>query len=178
MQTIPKTITAGVSFSATIDLPAYADGWDVTLHMRGPSAVDIEATPDWETRFAFARTSLATKDWAPGLYAWTIRATKGDDVAEVASGTTTIVPDLVAAGAGHDARSQWVIGLEAIDAVIGKRATLDQERYRINNRELWRTPVAELIRLRNFYQQKVSDERNGGPGRFRDLRVSIRPVGC
>ena len=50
--------------------------------------------------------------------------------------------------------------LDAIEAVIENRATLDQERYRINDRELWRTPVTELIKLRQRYRAEVQAEKN------------------
>ena len=45
--------------------------------------------------------------------------------------------------------------LEAIEAVIEKRASIDQERYKINNRELWRTPIPELLVMRDRYRSEL-----------------------
>lgn len=174
---IPNTIQAGVNFTASATLPAYADGWDVLLYLRGPSAVDMTATQDGNV-FTFSASAAVTSAWQPGEYAYSIRATNGGDVVELASCRVTVLPDLVAAGEGHDARSEYRKALEAIEAVLAKRASLDQERYRINNRELYRTPIADLLKLRAFYAQKVAEECcNGARGRFREIRVGFGPIG-
>jgi hypothetical protein len=49
-------------------------------------------------------------------------------------------------------------------AVIEGRATRDQERYRINNRELQRTPISDLIRLRDRYREEARRERAAAKG--------------
>lgn len=171
---IPKTIQAGVNFTASATLPAYANGWDVLLYLRGPSAVDLEATQDGNV-FTFAASASVTKDWKPGEYAYSIRATNGGDVVEIAACSVTVRPDLVAVGEGHDARSENRIALEAIKAVLARRATIDQDRYRINNRELYRTSIKDLLALKAHYQQLVNEEccTSGGRGRFRDIRVGF-----
>lgn len=172
---IPKTIAAGVNFSASVELPGY-DGWDVLLYLRGADVIDLEATKDGDT-FTFSAPAATTAAWTPGDYVWTIRATNGGDVVEIGSGRTAITPDLAQQAAGFDARSEYRKALDAIEAVLAKRATLDQERYRINNRELYRTPISDLLKLRAFYQQKVNEECCGGKSRrWRDIRVGMRPV--
>ena len=73
-------------------------------------------------------------------------------------------PDIAQLAAGHDARSHVQRVLDAIEAVLEKRATLDQEQYRINNRELRRTPIADLLKLRDRYRmelQRAKAARNG-----------------
>ena len=85
-----------------------------------------------------------------------LRASRGDEVREIDTGEVTIRPDISQLAAGHDARSHVERALAAIEAVIEKRATIDQERYRINNRELWRTPVGELLRLRDRYKAELA----------------------
>lgn len=174
---IPKTIQAGVNFTATATLSAYSNGWDVTLYLRGPSAVDLPATRDGNV-FTFAAPASSTTDWKPGEYVYSIRATNGADVAEISACRVTVLADLVAVAEGHDARSEYRKALEAIEAVLAKRATMDQERYRINNRELYRTSIGDLLKLRAFYAQKVAEEccTSGGRGRFRDIRVGFRPI--
>lgn len=96
---------------------------------------------------------------------------------EVGSGQITIMPDLAAAEAGYTAKTHAQRTLEAIEAVIEKRASMDQERYRINNRELYRTPIADLLKLRDLYRLEVAREQQAqrGCNPFgRKVRVSLR----
>ena len=54
---------------------------------------------------------------------------------------------------------------------------MDQERYRINNRELYRTPIADLIKLRDMYRAEVNRERAAKCGKNpfgRKVRVVLR----
>jgi hypothetical protein len=65
--------------------------------------------------------------------------------------------------------------LDAIEARLENRATIDQERYRINNRELYRMPIAELLKFRDQYRAEVQREEiaaRGGNG-FRAVRVVL-----
>lgn len=172
---IPDSITAGVAFAACAALSAYpAPDWSLTLFLRGPAVIDLDSVDDG-TAHDFAALAAVTAAWAPGSYAYTIRATNGGDVIEVESGRVQILPDLAAAGAGFDSRSHARKSLDAIEAVIEKRATLDQERYRINNRELYRTPIADLLRLRNEYRAEVRREERREKGRntIRQIRVRM-----
>ena len=66
-----------------------------------------------------------------------------------------------------DPRSHAKITLEAVEAVIEGRATKDQENYSIAGRSLSRTPVADLLSLRDYYrteflrEQRVERRNNG-----------------
>ena len=76
--------------------------------------------------------------------------------------------------AGHDARSHVQRVLDAIEAVLEKRATLDQEQYRINNRELRRTPIADLLKLRDRYRGELARMKAASKGGL--FGVSARVV--
>lgn len=175
---IPKSITAGVNFLATATLPAFGDGWELFLYLRGVQAIDLASTRSGST-YTFEATPAETSAWAAGAYAYTIRATDGADVVEVESGRLSIIPDLVSAGPGYDPRSEYRKVLEAIEAVLAKRATLDQERYRINNRELYRTPIRDLLALRDRYWTLVQQEEARASGRtgWRQVKFHMRPMG-
>lgn len=161
----PSSITAGVNFSASVAAPDYpAPAWTVSAVLRGPAAIDLTATGD-NTQHTFAEPAAATADWLPGNYWLSIRASRGSDVVEITRRQVEILPDLAGQAAGYDGRSQNEIALEAINAVLAKRATIDQQRYTINNRELWRTPMAELLKLRSFYTVAVRRERNRAAGK-------------
>ena len=175
---VPNIITAGVTFRACTTQPSFGDGWALFLYLRGPASIDIEASRTAAT-YTFDADPATTAGWAPGAYAWTIRATDGVDVVEVQSGRVKIAADIAAAGEGFDDRSHARKTLEAIEAVIEKRASMDQERYRINNRELYRTPIAELLRLRNTYRAEVRREDAKASGRrgWRQVKVVMAPMG-
>lgn len=154
---VPAEIKAGLTFSNLVTLTAYpAPDWALTVALRGPAVINLAATADG-MQHKLAATATETSAYAPGLYAYSARVTRGDDVVEVESGTVTVLPDL-AQSTGGDVRSHNRKVLDSINAVIEKRATVDQERYRINNRELYRTPLADLLKLQAIYQARVRDE--------------------
>lgn len=155
-QYLPVTITAGLKFTTRLELAAYpATEWALALHLRGPKSINLEATAEG-TAHVFGVLATETAMWVAGGYWYTLRTTRDGDVVEVERGQVQVLEDLVAAGDGFDGRSKAQIALDAINAVLDKRATLDQERYRINNRELYRTPIDELLKLRSFYLRQVA----------------------
>jgi len=49
--------------------------------------------------------------------------------------------------------------LESIEAVLESRASIDQESYSINNRSLARTPIPDLVVLRDKYRGEYVREK-------------------
>lgn len=136
-------------------LTAYpSTDWALTALLRGPSEINLTAEPS-AAGHRFVASAAETSAWVPGNYWFTVRATRGDEVAEVDSGEIVIAPDLAATASGYDGRDHARRVLDAIEAVMERRATLDQERYKINNRELWRTPIADLLVLRDRYRSEL-----------------------
>lgn len=141
------------------------------MHLRGPKAVNLVA----DSSHTFTADAATTAAWPDGDYWYTLRASDGTDTVELETGTLRVLPDLVAADDGYDGRSQAQIALDAIEAVLAKRATLDQERYRINNRELYRMSVSDLLKLRAFYAEQVRRETACKTGRSRFGRqIAVR----
>lgn len=161
----PDEIGAGLTFDLLLTLTAYpAPDWAVTAHLRGPSAINL--TSDAEgSQHRFRATAANTSGWAAGSYWYTLRATDGADVVEVESGQVQIIPDLASQPSTYDGRTQAQTALDAINAVLANRATLDQERYRINNRELYRTSIPDLLKLRAFYAEQVKREKSAACGK-------------
>lgn len=174
---LPQKITAGLTFEARIAAPGYpATAWTAQLLLRGPKSIDIPATIDGDSVVVSANAGV-TATWPAGDYWYSLRATSNGDVVELESGQIAILPDLAAATDGYDGKTHARRTLEAIEAVIEKRASLDQERYRINNRELYRTPIADLLKLRSLYRTEVAREEQAQCGRNpfgRKVRVSLR----
>lgn len=160
----PTNTSAGVNFSAKVVLPDYvAPAWAVTAILRGPGVINLAATGN-NSEHVFAAPAADTAGWPPGKYWVSIRAAKGGEVVEITKRQLEVTPDLSAVDAPYDGRTHNEIALDAINAVLAKRATIDQQRYTINNRELWRTPMADLLKLRSFYNTAVRRERKRAAG--------------
>ena len=151
-QIIPAKITAGVTFETLASLAAYpAPAWALSFLLRGPSAADVTATAEGSLHRLRVEAAAAAA-WLPGRYAYAVRAQNlAGEVREIEAGHLEVLADIANAAAGFDGRTQNRRTLDAINAVIEKRASRDQERYSINDRELWRTPIADLLKLRGTY---------------------------
>lgn len=173
---LPTEITAGVTLDIPITLTAYpaGGGWSLALVLRGPQSIDLTALANGDTHVVHV-AAAATADWAAGDYWYTIRVTDGTDVFEVDSGRVKIVGDLTAESDGYDGRSHVDKVLSAIEAVIEGRATRDQESYKINNRELQRTPISDLLKLRDQYRDEARRMRAAAKGQsLLGRRVLVR----
>lgn len=172
---LPDKIGAGLTFSTLVTQTAYpAPLWGLTIALRGPSVIDLASTAEG-TQHRLSVNAAVTANWVPGNYSYSVRATDGVNVFEIESGQLTVEADLVNAVAGHDSRSHAERALEAIEAVLEKRASLDQERYRINNRELQRTPIPDLLKLRDLYRAEVRQQKavSRGKNLFGAVRVRL-----
>lgn len=175
----PAKIGAGLTFDLLLTLTAYpAPAWAVSVYLRGPSSISMTAAAEG-SQHRFRQTLSETANWAAGDYWYTLRAVDSatGDMVEVENGQVTITPDLINAAAGFDGRTPNQIALDAIEAVIAQRATLDQERYRINNRELYRTSIPDLLKLRDHYVRLVKREQDLACGRNpfgNTVRVRLR----
>jgi len=157
----PVEIAAGVTWAwrrenLTGDYPASA-GWTLSYSLRSAAAaIDISASADGDN-FALSVAASTTAAYTAGRYAWTAIVAKSGEKHEVGRGTLVVLPNLAAAGA-YDGRSHARKVLDAIESVIEGRASRDQMSYRIEGRELARTPLEDLQRFRIFYTQEVARE--------------------
>lgn len=165
MASIPSEISAGITLSLSLSLPEYpAPDWSLSLVLRGPQAIDLTASAEGEDHVLEA-AAADTAEWAPGLYVWQLRAIDAPDVVLVEEGQSRILVDLAAQAADYDGRSHAERVLEAIEAVIEGRASIDQSSYSINNRSLSRTPIGDLLKLRTRYRAEVAQARARRSGR-------------
>ncbi|MEX3924397.1 hypothetical protein AB4Y36_10250 [Paraburkholderia sp. BR10936] len=176
MVSFPATGTVGLDFQARLTLPQYPSAsWSVTAVLRGPVALDLPFSPDVDgIAHDLAVSAAETAKWTAGDYWYSLRAASNGSVFEVGSGSVAIKPDFAAIASPYDGRSDNEKALEAIEAVLGKRATLDQERYRIGERELWRTSMSDLLKLRTFYAERVRRERLRAQGKRTTFGRAIR----
>lgn len=171
MAIIPKEIAAGVTLELGVSFAEHpAPDWSLELTLRGPAAIDITSSADGDAHVISA-DAAATASWTAGRYSYQLRATDGTDVVTIERGELVIAPDLAAASAGYDGRTHARKVLDAIEAVIEGRASLDQQSYQINNRSLSRTPISDLLKLRNQYRAEVRAEAQRGAGYGRKVKV-------
>lgn len=163
-KSIPQFVTSGLSWQFSIWLDhgrPWGGNWDgLTLELvaRGPSLLRITGARSSEesNRWDFSAFPSETKDLVPGRYWFAVRATNGIQTTDLTTGSFTARADLATVEGQVDLRTPDEIALDNIDAVIAGRAKVDQQRYRINNRELYRESMAELLRLRRYYAKRVA----------------------
>lgn len=119
-----------------------------------PVTITCTASGDDHRCTADAATTAA---WTAGDYAWFSWVEKGAERYSVSEGQAVVVAN-PATQTTFDNRSASRIALDAVEAVIANRATLDQEEYSIAGRSLKRTPMADLLRLRSALRIDVGRE--------------------
>ncbi len=140
------------------DYPATA--WTLTYYFVNPAAdFSVEADADGQN-YTVSIPAATSEDYEPGWYDWTAVVTGGDSERYVVDrGRLQVRHDpSTGDGTGVDTRSEVKIALDAIEAVLAGRATRDQESYAIAGRQLSRTPIADLIVLRNHYKREYVRE--------------------
>lgn len=135
----------------------------VTLMLRGPGVIDVPGAltgNDW----VFTAAPAVTTGWAVGNYWYSVRAVSPTETLEICAGQIEVLKDFASLAAGYDGRTPNEIALAAIVAVLANRATQDQQRYTIGDRELWRTPISDLLKLKASYTTAVRRERKRAAG--------------
>lgn len=159
MFAIQKEITAGTSLDIRATLPAYPPpDWTLRLLLRGPTPLDLQAEPDG-VQHKISVPGSQTTLWPAGTYWYTARISDGFTVYDLKSGAILVRDDPDNISGLFDGRGHVIKVLEAVEAVIEGRATIDQSKYKINNRELERTPIPDLLRLRDTYRAELKRAR-------------------
>lgn len=161
-----QELVAGDTLDFVDQVAAYpaTDGWTLKYRL-----VPRFATPTQAPIELFASTyeivdyrvqaaPATTAAWASGVYTWARWVEMSGARQSLGVGELRVRANPAQAAQGYDQRSHARKVLEAIEAVLEKRATLDQEEYSINGRSLKRTPTAELLRLRRVYAGEVAAE--------------------
>ena len=159
--TEPQTITAGdtVQWKKQIDDYPASDDWVLSYAMVSGSkkySLTASASGDDHLVSIAATTSAA---YEAGEYYWQAYVTKDSERRLVGSGRLKINPNF-ADLSNFDARSHVKKTLDAIEAVVEGRATKDQEEYTIGTRSLKRTPIQDLLVLRDKYKGEYLREVN------------------
>lgn len=138
------------------DYPASSYDLSYVFYKEQTPAVrfSIAATADGDT---FVVEETDTNTHVAGDYAWSSFLTNTDSERILFERGRTEVKDdpLTATG---DLRSHARKCLESIEAVLEGRASNDVLSYAIGNRQLGKTPIADLLKMRDYYAAKVREE--------------------
>lgn len=162
---IRDQITAGDTLDFLDTVAGYPAGTGWTLKYRlvprftTPTQTPVELTgADEGTDYRVQAGPAVTALWVPGVYTFARWLEKTGARLSLGTGEVEILADPATAVAGYDQRTHPRKALEAIEAVLEGRASLDQEEYTINGRSLKRTPVVELYKMRERYRAEVATE--------------------
>ena len=139
------------------DYPASTWTLAYTLLHATLAKITITASADGDDH-SVDESAATTAAWAAGTYNWKAFVTNVAIRHQVDEGQIIIEPDY-ASLTNYDARVHAEKVLAAIEAVIEGRATKDQESYTIEGRTLQRTPIPDLIVLRDKYKAEVGGLR-------------------
>jgi hypothetical protein len=157
--TEPTHIRAGDSVTWEREELDYSadNGWSLRYALRGPSEIDIETVGNGSLH-TVNLTSADTSAWVAGDYNAVVyvQSDAGERVT-LGSGMIKILPDLVAATG--DQRSHVKITLDALQAMIERRATKIQEEYEVEGHRIKYMPLDMLVKLRDRYARMYDNEQ-------------------
>jgi len=171
MMNIAKEITAGdsIKWIETLSGCPASDGWTLKFVLvNGSAKIELSASADGDDH-AVVAPSVTTSSWSPGRYRYQAYAEKAGERHTVGTGMVDILPNFATAET-LDSRTHAEKVLHAIEAVIEKRATKDQESYTIKGRSLSRTPLPDLLVLRDRYRSELRAAK-----RAEKVRAGQRP---
>jgi hypothetical protein len=138
-----------------------SEGWTLkftAVGRLGIVAITAAADTDNADDFKFTATAAVTAAYVAGDYQWQVTATKTTTRYTIAEGWVTLLDNISGRSALYDNRSHAKKVLDAIEAVIEGRASLDQMSYAIAGRQLSRTPIPDLMKLRSLYKDEYDGE--------------------
>lgn len=158
---VPSKFAVGESLSWEKSFSLYpASVWSLTYYFRGAgTGFDAVASADG-TDFLIVVAASVTAEMSPGRYSFQAFVASGGKRVQVDAGDVTVIRDLAALAAddSFDNRSQVKKTLDAIDALIEGKASLDQLEYEIGNRKLRRYEMRDLLALRDKYAKLYAAE--------------------
>lgn len=165
----PKTITLGdrliILSDGLMGQDPITGAWVVytpatytlSFSIRGTSSLDVTAAQEG-TQF---KTVVDTSTLSEGAAFWQAYISREGHRITIASGQSTLLPDLANQQTPFDGRTTAEFILEKVEAYMRGDATV--AKYKIGQRELQRHDLGELMKLRS--QLKVEIARSQGRGR-------------
>lgn len=175
----PQTLTAGdrwlwkrTDLGADYPPASYSLKYALRRHDTG-AEIEITASESGSD-YLVEVASATTANHSAGFYAWQAYIIRTSDSERVLIGSGTLEVLANRDTAQTDPRTHARKVLDAIEAVMENRASVDQQEYSIAGRSLKRTDLNDLIVLRDRYRAEVLAEERaerikqgmGGGGRI------------
>ncbi len=178
---IPARITNGDSLSwlddPTVDnLRNKLSPPDWTLSYSFIGAVKLELTAIQEgSRWKTSMTTTQSSSLSAGDYYWQAYATNGSDRVNIGSGKLSVMPNLHAAKAGDDMRSQTKKDLDAVQSAM--RAMISGgavAKYAIGHRQVEKMAMSDLLILESRLKILLKREEGSGNGQGSPNNTLVR----
>lgn len=158
---VPSDLVAGDLWAWTRDLSSDypASTWTGVWYFENAYAAFSAAATATGNVFNASIAAATSTGYRAGRYRWQFVVTSGATRKTAEGGWVDVAPDPAAAGS-LDRRSHARKVLDAIEATIEGRASNDQVSMSIAGRSISRTPMVELITLRDKYRMYVADEES------------------
>jgi len=163
---VPSNFIRGITLKWTESLAEYpASIWDLEfVFINAGGKVEVTATADGDD-YDVHVTSAASATFSPGRYDWQAFVSDGSDRYSVGCGSSEVIEDFASATT-HDGRSVLRQTVDAINAYLLGNATVEQQKRRWGDREIWTHSRIELITLREKLQRELAaEERRTSPTR-------------
>ena len=155
----PIEIVAGdhVTWKRSFSHYKASAGWNLMYYLVHPTNSKITITASASGDDYLVDEAIATTTtWPAGNYKWQAFVSDGTDRYKVDEGSLEIKTDFASVSVTtFDDRAHCEKVLASIEAVIESRASKDQENYSMAGRSLTRTPIADLLVLRDKYRIEV-----------------------
>ena len=137
---------------------SYSLKYSARLENSGATEIEITASESGNDYIVEVGQSTSV-GFKAGIYHWQAYITRTSDSERITidSGTWEIKPNRDTTAS--DPRNHVRRVLDSIEAVIEGRATKDQENYSIQGRSLSRTPIPDLLILRDRYKAEYIREQ-------------------
>jgi hypothetical protein len=160
---LPSEIYAGDTLLFSVALANYkpSDGWtlEYSFRKKDGSVIDITSAAGDSDDHLFDVDSDTTGVWVDGDYSGVARVNDGTLYRTIAEARLTIKKEFKQQGADYDSRTPNKRCLDAIIAVMERRATSDVLNTVIAGQSVGRLSPEQLIQYRNYYAALVADEQ-------------------
>lgn len=165
------TLTVGETFKLTLSART-AESVRVSFGGSSRQTADAVKTGDLSTMDQATgqvsevwEVKADTSSWMPGAYAYEVWATYPDETKEIVlRGKFTLESPLADLPDQTDVRSRTRQIVENLEAMISGQASQMVKRYKINNRELERYTVPELLSMLRYWRQRLQVEERKARG--------------
>jgi len=156
------SVAAGdsVSFIVTADGFSSADGWALEFAVvNAGGLIQFSSASQSDGSFLIEVAATVTANWPAGRYQYQAYLKKGGERIIAMQGDASVTENFSAQSAGFDARSHVQTVLDALEAMLAGKASIDQQSYSIGDRQLSRMTPEEILVWRNKYRQELRAEQ-------------------